>query len=229
MAPLAISPALCALFAFVGLGLLQAFLSRRVTRATRAAITELRGAMKTSFQYNHASMEILAKMLRAHPGERVSIEMPHAPEFMAAPAAVLPAAAPASRAPLPSLPVIPEAGVSAESMPARPTDGHEAPIAAGPHDATPESQRPTIAMVTTEASRPTVVAAKHGGLSAALEAIEAAALGQASPTAAPALPEGEEEHTHVMKRPPGFAPPSIAPVTPTRVSARTPAAERGEA
>ena len=51
-----LSAALCAVL-FVGLSLVQAFLSRRATRATRAAMKELRAAMKESFQRHHASLE----------------------------------------------------------------------------------------------------------------------------------------------------------------------------
>jgi hypothetical protein len=221
MAALSRSPALCALLAFVGLALMQVFLARRVTLATRDAMMELRTSVKQSFQFHHASLEVLAKMIRSQPGERISIELPHAPEFAAAPhAAALSPVAPPAAVPLSS-----RAPMQAEVTGAEPIPARAAPDAPSSEraDTTPTSQRPTIAMVESEASRPTVtLAAKHGGRSAALEAIEAAAQGTAAPAGPICSHESEDDHTHVMRRPP--EPTSVAPITPTRISAQTPAA-----
>jgi len=243
MTALPLASLLGPLLVFLGLALVQALLARRAHRATRDAILELRGAMKRSFQIHHASLETLAKMIRAQTGDRVSIELPHAPEFMAASSAtVAPVlSGPSKRedldgaAPMTSGATHAPAPMPATSVdePPKPADG-AAPMASGathapaPMPATPvdeprKSQRPTIAMGEPETSRPTVAfAAGRRGMGATREAIEAAAQSRTRPKSPATAQAGDDEFTAIMERPPAPLRPPSARVTPTRISAGTP-------
>ena len=232
-----------ALVVFAGLALVQALLSRRAHRATRDAVLELRVAMKRSFQLHHASLETVAKMIRAQPGERFSIELPHAPEFMSASAA---AGAPAPAKPLKreDLDKAAPLALGAAQVPApvpatsvdeppKPPGGaasevsgstqSPAPLPEMSVDEPPESQRKTIVTEEPKTSRPTVASAsRRRGLGAAPEVIAPAAQSRTRPKSPAPAQNGDDDFTAITEQRPVPPCPPAARFTPTRVSPRTP-------